>query len=276
MPELPEVEVSRRVIAPHLEGRRIEHVGLGGPRTTRRNVRPADVVDRLVGKLVERVTRTGKFITIHVEDDLLWVIHLGMSGRLRVTDPDTPLENHTHFWVRTDEGKEVRFVDTRTFGFVAVFTPEELEEDSMSRLGRDAWHDLPTSEELADTLRDRTAPIKSLLLDQRIIAGLGNIYADEILFAAGINPHREGGSLTRAETEALHDAIGPVLETAIASNGTSLADLTYLLPDGRAGEMLQRLRVYGMEGEPCSRCGTEISRRVLRGRSTHFCPQCQR
>ncbi|MPZ53628.1 MAG: hypothetical protein GEU79_13005 [Acidimicrobiia bacterium] len=192
------------------------------------------------------------------------------------TPPDTSQDDHTHFWAHTDEGKEVRFVDPRTFGFVAVFTPEELESDSMALLGRDAWHDLPTPDELAETLRNRTAPIKSLLLDQRIIAGLGNIYTDEILSLACVDPHREGGSLSRAEIESLHDAVGPVLDAAIVAGGTSLEDLAYLLPDGRAGEMLQQLQVYGMEGEPCPRCGTEITRRVLRGRSTHFCPHCQR
>ncbi|MPZ51289.1 MAG: bifunctional DNA-formamidopyrimidine glycosylase/DNA-(apurinic or apyrimidinic site) lyase [Acidimicrobiia bacterium] len=275
MPELPEVEVTRRHIAPHLKGVRIEAVTLGSPRVSRRNNRPVDIIHRLVGRRVENVGRHGKFIIIDMEDDLAWVMHLGMSGRMTVAAPDEPLDKHTHFRGVTDRNEELRFVDPRTFGFVAVFTPDELDESSLSRLGRDAWSDLPDPEELAAMLENRTAPIKSLLLDQRIIAGLGNIYADEILFRAGVHPSREGGSITVSELTLLHEAIPLVLGAAIDNNGTSLDDLAYLLPDGRAGEMLDELIVYGADGTPCPRCGTEIERRVLRGRSIHFCPECQ-
>ncbi|HLT95949.1 MAG TPA: bifunctional DNA-formamidopyrimidine glycosylase/DNA-(apurinic or apyrimidinic site) lyase [Acidimicrobiia bacterium] len=275
MPELPEVETTRRHIAPVLDGRTIVAAELGRDRMARRNARPSDIADRLVGRRVESVGRRGKFLVIDLEDDLTWVIHLGMSGRLQVTEPDQPLEPHTHLRVRTDEGREVRMIDPRTFGFVAVFTPEELAADSMTGLGPDALEELPSPAELSARLDRRRAPIKSLLLDQRILAGLGNIYADEVLFRAGVRPTRPGGDVTEAELEAILRAIPEVLAAGIEFGGTSLDDLAYLLPDGRAGEYLARLAVYGRTDEPCRVCGTPIERVVVGQRSSHFCPRCQ-
>lgn len=275
MPELPEVETTRRHIAPYLEGATIVDVELGRERMARRNVRPVDVVDRLRGRRVTRVGRRGKFLLIEVEGDLTWVIHLGMSGRMRVTTPEEPREAHTHLVVLTDSGDEIRLIDPRTFGFVAVFTPEELEADSLTGLGPDALDHLPGKAELMERLAGRKAPIKSLLLDQRLIAGLGNIYADEVLFRARVRPTRPGGELNEREVAALLEAIPGVLAAGIEMGGTSLDDLAYLLPDGRAGEYLDRLAVYGRTGEPCPRCGTPIERTVVAQRSTHFCPRCQ-
>lgn len=275
MPELPEVETTRRHIAPHLEGRTIVEVELGRERMARRNARPSDVVDRLLGRRVGRVQRRGKFLLIEVEGDFTWVIHLGMSGRMRVTTPDEPRETHAHLLVRTDRGEEIRLIDPRTFGFVAVFTPEELLADSLSGLGPDAFDELPSADDVARVLADRRAPIKALLLDQRLLAGLGNIYADEVLFRAGIHPRRPGGEVSRAEIEQLVEAIPLVLAAGIEMGGTSLDDLAYLLPDGRAGEYLDRLAVYGREGEPCPNCGTPIERVIVAQRSSHFCPRCQ-
>jgi formamidopyrimidine-DNA glycosylase len=164
-------------------------------------------------------------------------------------------------------------VDPRTFGFVAVLTSDEL--STQLHLGRDAFGDLPRSRELERTLSERTAAIKSLLLDQRILAGLGNIYADEVLYRAGVRPTRPGGAVNSSEVKKLRAAIRPVLQAGISAGGTSLNDLAYLLPDGRAGDYLERLRVYGREGEPCRRCGTPIERVVVGGRSSFYCPQCQ-
>ena len=198
-----------------------------------------------------------------------------MSGRFAVETAAVPLEAHTHFRALLDDGTEIRFVDPRTFGFVAVFTDEELEESGVARLGPDAWLDLPSSDDLTAALARRTAPIKALLLDQGPISGLGNIYADEALHIAGIHPLRPGNSLSPAELERLRSAVGEVLATAIENGGTSLSDLAYLLPDGRAGENLDRLLVYGRTDLPCARCGTPIERLVIRSRSSHFCPSCQ-
>lgn len=276
MPELPEVETTRRHVAPVLEGAVIKSVVLGRERMARRNRRSSDIADRLVGRRVGRVGRRGKFLLIEVEGDLTWVIHLGMSGRIRIADPGDPLERHAHLVVHTEEGSEVRFIDPRTFGFVAVFTPDELAADSLAGLGRDALDELPAAEELAAVLAGRKASVKALLLDQRILAGLGNIYADEVLFRAGIRPDRPGGDVTRVEIDSLLAAIPEVLAAGIEMGGTSLDDLAYLLPDGRAGDYLDRLMVYGRTDQPCLICGTPIERTVISQRSSHFCPHCQR
>ena len=273
MPELPEVETVRRYLAPVVEGRRLVEVELRHPRTSRRNASPSDVVDRLRGTVVQRLDRAGKFLLGQLDSGLTWVTHLGMSGRVVVTGRDEPEVPHTHFITRTDAGDDVRLVDPRTFGFVAVFTPEELA--TQLHLGRDALSDLPRSPQLGAKLAGRTAPIKSLLLDQRIVAGLGNIYADEVLHRARVRPTRAAGQLTPAEIALLRGAIKPVLQAGIAAGGTSLGDLAYLLPDGKAGEYLDRLRVYGREGLPCRRCGSRIERVVVGGRSSFFCPNCQ-
>lgn len=276
MPELPEVETTRRHIAPVLEGARISAVELGRDRMARRNMRPQDIPERLLGRRVGRVGRRGKFLLIEVEGDLTWVIHLGMSGRMRITSPSDPLDPHTQLVVTTDRGDQVRLIDPRTFGFVAVFTPEELEHDSLAALGPDALEELPDAATLGARLAGRRAPIKALLLDQRILAGLGNIYADEVLFRARVRPTRPGGDLTPEELADLVAAIPEVLLAGVEMGGTSLDDLAYLLPDGRAGEYLDRLMVYGRAGEPCLVCGTPIERAVVAQRSSHFCPTCQR
>jgi formamidopyrimidine-DNA glycosylase len=274
MPELPEVETVRRHLAPVVEGHRMVGVELRHPRTGRRNLNPGDVIDRLQGQTVERLDRTGKFLLATLGSEMTWVIHLGMSGHLSIVRPDAPEAKHTHFLARTDAGAEVRLVDPRTFGFVAVLTPDELE--TTLHLGRDAYRDLPRVRELETALTGRTAPIKALLLDQRIIAGLGNIYTDEILFRAGVRPTRQGGDLEHGELTKIRSSIRTVLKAGIAAGGTSLDDLAYLLPDGQAGQFLGRLRVYGREGGPCRRCGTPIERVVVAGRSSFFCPVCQR
>jgi formamidopyrimidine-DNA glycosylase len=273
VPELPEVETVRRQLAPVVEQRRLVEVELRHVRTGRRNVNPADVVARLTGQVVDRLDRKGKFLLGQLQAGMVWVIHLGMSGRVQVVRPGDPEVRHTHFVARTDQGDEIRFVDPRTFGFVAVLTPDEL--STQLHLGRDAFGDLPRSRELERILSDRTAAIKSLLLDQRIVAGLGNIYADEVLYRAGVRPTRPGGAVNISEVKKLRAAIRPVLQAGISAGGTSLDDLAYLLPDGRAGDYLQRLRVYGREGEPCRRCGTPIERVVVGARSSFYCPQCQ-
>ncbi len=275
MPELPEVETVRRHLTEGIEGATVISVEVGHPRTARRQPNPADLVDRLVGRRVEKVGRRGKFLMIDV-GDFTWVIHLGMSGRVSLDPPDSERTPHTHLVVGFDTGVELRLIDPRTFGFTAVYTDEEIADSPLRLLGADVWEQPLTAAELGARLKGRTAPIKPLLLDQRIVAGLGNIYADEALFRAGIKPHRPGGSLDEEDIARLVEAIPPVVAAALADGGTSLGDLAYLLPDGRAGEHLDRLAVYGRAGEPCRRCGTPIERAVLRDRSTHWCPVCQR
>lgn len=276
MPELPEVEATRRHLEPVLVGSRVVRVEVRRDRMVRRQERPTDFGDRLAGRRIDALDRVGKFMIAAVEGDLTWVTHLGMSGRVQVASPGVPESSHTNLVVHLDGGSEVRFVDPRTFGFMVVYTPAEWDASPMVRLGPDALTHLPRSPRLARILEGRTAPIKALLLDQAIVAGIGNIYADEILHRSGIAPHRPGGSLDRGEVAALRAAIRPVLQAGLAAGGTSLDDLAYLLPDGRAGDYMARLRVYGRAGEPCMRCGAAIESDVLRQRTAHWCPGCQR
>lgn len=270
MPELPEVEITRRHLADVLTGAVLVDVSVRHQRTARNNSGAKEVEERLTGRRVVSVSRHGKFLDIELDDGQTLAAHLGMSGRFTVNGQE---EKHTHFEAVLDTGDVVRFVDPRTFGFIAVYNEEERAASGLARLGPDAWIDLPV--DLGVVLADRTAPIKALLLDQSVVAGLGNIYADEVLHLAGIHPLRPGGSLGDGEIEAMGKAVTTVLAIAIEHGGTSLDDLAYLLPDGRAGENLDRLQVYGRADEPCLTCGTPIERIVVRGRSTHFCPGCQ-
>ncbi len=241
----------------------------------RRQANPADFARRLTGERIEQVGRHGKFLMTRLSSDITWVTHLGMSGRISLVDRNDEVVPHSNVIVSLDSGTDFRFVDPRTFGFVAAFTPDELEESSLRRLGRDALTDLPTSLQLGKLLSGRQAPIKALLLDQVIVAGIGNIYADESLHRARIGPLRAGGSLQPEEVKALRKAIKDTLQHALRWGGTSLDDLAYLLPDGRTGDYVKRLRAYGREGERCRRCAGEITRTVIRARSSFWCPECQ-
>ena len=269
------METVRRAIRPELEGRRVASARIRHPRTARRHARCTDVEDRLVGRRVDRVGRLGKFLLIGLDAGLTWVMHLGMSGRIRLCEPGDSMEVHTRFRAEMESGPSLRLVDPRTFGFVAVFTPEELDGSSLARLGADAWEDLPSTGWLFDAMRERTIPIKSLLLDQRFVAGLGNIYSDEVLHRAGIHPSRRSGGLSEEEVARIRSEVRPVLAEGISRGGTSLDDLAYLLPDGRAGGFLEFLRVYGREGRPCRTCESPIVRMVIGARSSYFCPGCQ-
>lgn len=254
-------------------GRVFDGVEVNHERTARHNTSPHELADRLTGRRVSDVRRHGKFIAVRLDDGQTMVTHLGMSGRWSVDgDEEIP---HTHFVAKLDDGTVVKFVDPRTFGFVAVYDEEDIGSSGVSRLGPDAWENPPGADQLAKRLEGRTASIKALLLDQRPISGLGNIYADEALHAARIHPMTPGGELTIDDLDRLMSAVKEVLDAAITSGGTTLDDLAYLLPDGRAGENLTRLRVYGRHEEPCFACGTPIERIVIRARSTHFCPSCQ-
>jgi formamidopyrimidine-DNA glycosylase len=254
-------------------------------RTGRYNATTGEIESRLSGRRVDTVGRHGKFLVVGLDDGYTMVAHLGMSGRFSVAGKTDSAESvavkteerapHTHFVALLDDGVEIRFIDPRTFGFIAVFDEDELSNSGLSRLGPDAWVDPPTAPVLMDALNGRTAPIKALLLDQGSIAGLGNIYADEALHIAGIHPLTPGGGLETTEIAGLLLAIRKALSEAIESGGTTLDDLAYLLPDGQAGDNLSRLAVYARTDEPCFTCGTPVERIVVRSRSTHFCPGCQ-
>jgi formamidopyrimidine-DNA glycosylase len=275
MPELPEVEATRRHLEPAVLGRVITSADVRRDRMVRRHERPTDFCERVGGRRVLGLGRVGKFLLAELEGDITWVTHLGMSGRLAMSEPGAGEAPHTNVVIALEDGREVRMIDPRTFGFVAAWTPAELDDQLGGRVGRDALDDLPTARELEDLFEGRSAPIKALLLDQRIVAGLGNIYADEILHRARIRPDRPAGALTASEVAGLRAAVRPVLREGLRHGGTSLADLAYLLPDGRAGEFLDRLAAYGREGEACRRCGGIIERVVIRARSSFWCQGCQ-
>ena len=275
MPELPEVEITRRHLHEAMAGRTMDEVSVSHARTSRHNGGTAEVEERLTGRRVRSVGRKGKFLVAPLDDGQVLVAHLGMSGRFAVESPDHPHQAHTHFRALLDDGLEVRFVDPRTFGFIAVYTEDELDESGVGRLGPDAWVDPPTAVAMERALARRTAPIKALLLDQGPISGLGNIYADEALYLARIHPLTPGNQLSIDDLERLSVAISEVLGSAIENGGTSLSDLAYLLPDGSAGENLDQLQVYGRTDLPCPGCGTPVERIVIRARSSHFCPACQ-
>lgn len=275
MPELPEVEATRRHLESALSAAVICEVEVRRDRMLRRQPRPGDFRDRMIGRRVAAVGRVGKFLATRLEGDVTWVTHLGMSGRLQLIEAGSAEAAHTNVVVALEGGLEVRLVDPRTFGFVAAYLPDELESGPVGRLGPDALDALPDVPTLAARMAGRSVPVKPLLLDQRFIAGLGNIYADEVLFGAGIHPARPAGDLAVVEIDALRTEIPEVLAAGLAHGGTSLDDLAYLLPDGRAGEYLERLSVYGRRGLACRRCAAPVQRMVLRGRSAFFCEVCQ-
>ena len=253
-------------------GRTLESVSITRDRTVRHNASPQEVTNRLRGRRVLDVARHGKFLRIPLDDGQTMVAHLGMSGRWAIDPNPTP---HTHFLATLDNGSSVAFIDPRTFGFVAVYEDDELAASGISKLGPDAWATEITAEELTQILGRRSAPIKALLLDQSVIAGLGNIYADEVLFACGVHPLTPGNMVTAHLADSMLASTKVVLAAALENGGTTLDDLAYLLPDGRAGDNMSALNVYGRTGEPCHECGTPIEKVIVRARSTHFCPTCQ-
>lgn len=273
MPELPEVEVTRRQIETSLVGRKIARVEtsrdscffLTPPRALRR---------RLHGRVVERLTRVGKYLVAELDDTSRLLLHLGMTGQLRVASVGSPLarDAHTHLVLGFDDaGATIRFRDARKFGKVQWLAPGEGSA-RLDRLGVDALR--ARSGDLHRATRGRRAKIKSVLLDQSVIAGVGNIYADEALFLAGVRPTRAAQRLASAESERLMRAVQQVLRRAIEQGGSSISD--YVQPDGSDGGYQDEHRVYGRAGQPCGTCGTRIRRVVLGQRSSCYCPTCQR
>lgn len=270
MPELPEVETVVRALRPLLVGRTITGARNTWPRHIDRPDFPA-LVERLTGQTVEAIGRRGKFIIIHLTDDENLIIHLRMSGHLSVVDAALPLTEHTHTVFELDNSFELRFRDTRKFGRVyLVRDPEEV----LGKLGPEPLAPEFTLETFAEILRSRKRLLKPFLLDQAMIAGIGNIYADEALFDAGIHPLRRTDTLSDEEIEVLYVAIRRVLEIGIAREGASID--TYVKPDGEMGDMQNAVMVFRRTDRPCYRCGTPIVRLIVGGRSTHICPQCQR
>jgi formamidopyrimidine-DNA glycosylase len=272
MPELPEVETVRTQLEPVLTGRRFERVEIHDPRLVR-PYEPAEVAAELEGERVAAVERRGKYLIVRFESNRVLLIHLRMTGSLRHSGDGLEEDPHRRAVVKLDDGSDVAYRDVRRFGTWLVLEPGELMPYLSKRVGDEPLDALFTAARLGERLANRRAPIKAALLDQRTLAGMGNIYVDEALWRARINPLRPAESIDRKELQRLHKAIRAALEAGIARQGSTLRN--YALPDGSSGSMQHEFKVYGRGGEPCDRCGTPIAKTRVGGRGTWFCPTCQ-
>ena len=273
MPELPEVESVRLRLAPLLEQRTFEHVAISDTRLTR-PFDPREVAGELEGERVESLERRGKYLVVRFESGRALLIHLRMTGSLRHGEAGTlPDDPYRRAVVRLDDGSDVAYRDVRRFGTWLLLDPEEVDPYLAARVGSEPLVDSFRARDLAARLAGRKAPLKAAILDQRTVAGVGNIYADEALWRARLHPLRPAQSLDFEEVKALHRGIRKALQVGIARQGSTLRD--YALPDGEGGSMQHEFKVYGREGEPCERCGRPIEKIRSAGRGTWFCPGCQ-
>mgnify|MGYP001385506160 CR=1 FL=1 len=274
MPELPEVETVRRTLEQLVTGKTIREVEVRLPRLIRRPDDAALFASLLEGSTIRGVGRRGKYLRILLDGWTL-VSHLRMEGRYGLYRTGDPEEKHTHVIFRFTDGTEMRYRDVRQFGTMHLFERDrDLEEPPLNQLGLEPLDPAFTLQAFRGLVARRPTRIKPLLLDQRHIAGLGNIYVDEALHRAGIHPERSAASLRAAELARLHEAIVAVLSEAVEAGGSSVK--SYMNGQGEAGLFQLRLMAYGRDGEPCLRCGTTIVKTVVGGRGTHFCPVCQK
>jgi len=273
MPELPEVETVRRQLEPVLVGRRFERVEILDSRLVR-PLEPLEVAAELEGERVAAVERRGKYLIVRFESGRVLLIHLRMTGSLRHAARGTLQDDpHRRAVVRLDDGSDVAYRDVRRFGTWVLVEPGELDPYLARRLGREPLGRAFTAGRLRERLEGRRAPVKAALLDQRTLAGMGNIYVDEALWRARIHPLRPAGELDESELRRLTRGIKDALRAGIARQGATLRD--YARPDGATGGMQHELKVYGRTGEPCDRCGTPIEKTRAGGRGTWYCPTCQ-
>jgi formamidopyrimidine-DNA glycosylase len=267
MPELPEVETIKNELLPHVLGRTITDVVIFWDKMVRRPS-AAELKIRLAGRKITGLTRRGKYLFFHLDDGRVLVMHMKMTGSLLVDPSD---DRFTRAIIRLDNGTALHFWDPRKFGKMSI---ESSEEAVASQLGPEPLDDEFTPEVLARLLRNRKAPIKPVLIDQTVIAGIGNMYADEALFEARIHPLKPAGQLSGEEIERLYNAIRAVLRRALKSKGASVRN--YIRPDGTLGTAHNEFKVAHGTGKVCPGCGGPIERIVVRGRGTYICPRCQR
>lgn len=270
MPELPEVETIANGLNKRVQGDRIDSVWVGNKPEPLKSP-PKAIIRALEGATIRKVQRVGKHIVIDLLDqngrgNSQWIVHLGMTGRMLVCTADAEIAKHTHLVAHLASGRELRFIDPRRFGRL------EVRESSFHGPGTEPLQ--VSVEDFAVLFHKSKAPIKAALLNQKFLHGVGNIYADESLFRAGVRPRRRANTLTRAELQKLHAAVQAVLKEAIAAGGSSVSD--YVDADGEAGFFQLQHRAYGREGEPCLVCKTPIKKIVVGGRGTHYCPRCQK
>jgi formamidopyrimidine-DNA glycosylase len=278
MPELPEVEVIRRDLEREVVGRKIKAVDVDAMRSVRRHHNRKQFTQRLVDHKITGVERRGKYLLVHLDDDDVLVIHLGMSGQLiRVKSSRDAMAKHTHVVITFTQGGQLRFVDPRTFGEMFVTEAENVEKEvsELAHLGIDPLETTMSWDYFGQMLASRHTKLKTLLMDQKFIAGIGNVYSDEILWGAGLRWDRMSDSLTSEEVRRLYRSMMETLQEAVKHRGSSLADEQYVDLFGRPGEFQQYHNVYAREGEACPRCRHPIVRERVSGRSTFYCSACQ-
>ncbi|MEU1544605.1 bifunctional DNA-formamidopyrimidine glycosylase/DNA-(apurinic or apyrimidinic site) lyase [Nocardia sp. NPDC005745] len=280
MPELPEVEVVRRGLAEHVVGRVVESVAITHPRSVRRHLEgAADLAARLTGLRVESAERRGKFLWLTFDDpEAALVVHLGMSGQMLVQPADAPLEKHAHIRATFGDGTQLRFVDQRTFGGWALAPLVEVDgtlvPQPVAHIARDPLDPRFAPESVVAVVRGKQSEIKRVLLDQGVVSGIGNIYADEALWRAKIHGGRLASGLSKPAVRGLLADVATVMGEALDAGGTSF-DALYVNVNGQSGYFERALAVYGRENEPCRRCGAPIIRERFMNRSSYSCPRCQ-
>ena len=273
MPELPEVETVRRALAPLLEGRRLERVEIADPRLTR-PLDPQAVAAELEGERVALLDRRGKYLIVRFESGRALLIHLRMTGSLRHAPAGSlPADPHRRAVVTLDDGSDVAYRDVRRFGTWLLLELAEVDLYLAARVGHEPLAEAYRATQLGERLAGRRAPVKAALLDQRTVAGVGNIYADEALWRARVHPLTPAAELTPEQVRAVHRGVREALRAGIRRQGSTLRD--YRLPGGEQGSMQHEFKVYGRAGEPCERCGVPIDKIRVAGRGTWYCPACQ-
>ncbi|MFC6012849.1 bifunctional DNA-formamidopyrimidine glycosylase/DNA-(apurinic or apyrimidinic site) lyase [Nocardia lasii] len=281
MPELPEVEVVRRGLAEHAVGRAIDTVTVTHPRAVRRHVAGGeDLAARLTGLRIDSAQRRGKYLWLTFDEpDTALVVHLGMSGQMLVQPASAPVEKHAHIRAALGDGAELRFVDQRTFGGWALGDLVEVDgtvvPDSVAHIARDPLDPRFDREAVVAAIRAKNTEIKRVLLDQTVVSGIGNIYADEALWRAGLHGTRVAAELSRPVVRRLLDDVTAVMTEALAVGGTSF-DALYVNVNGESGYFSRSLAAYGRADEPCDRCGVALIREQFMNRSSFSCPKCQR
>ena len=278
--ELPEVEVMRRDLDKDVVGRKIASAEVrpskNAMRVIRRHDKRKDFTSRLAGRKISKTDRRGKYVLLSLDSGDVLVVHFGMAGQFRRGNKRTALPPHTHVVLTFNQGGDLRFVDPRTFGEMFVSASSELGKvKELQHLAIDPLDHVFTWQAFGNTLAQHAMKLKPLLMDQKFISGLGNIYSDEVLFHAGLRHDRMSDSLSSQEVRRLYRAVQETLQDAIRFRGTTLEDEAYVDLFGKPGEYQNELKVYGRAGQPCRRCRSPIEMIKLSGRSAYFCPQCQ-
>lgn len=273
MPELPEVEVIRQGLQRYLPGRRVVAVSSGNKKL-RLPMPRKDLAEYIQGALIKAVGRRGRFLLLTMDNNARLVIHLGMTGKISLCPAGLPKAKHDHFRLKFDKGTQLVFNDVRRFGFILVLSPgQDFSNTMLAELGPEPFEQKFTPQYLQKLAAGRNRPLKNFLMDNRVVVGIGNIYACEILFQAGLRPERKINTLRGKQWTKIVENSRYTLKKAIKRGGTSISD--FVNESGRSGYFQLELQVYGRQGKPCNRCRTPIKKITMAGRSTFFCPKCQ-